>query len=557
MGNRVVQKLYPDYQADVAELAYVHYAMQVDSRAAARQIRSPIETEHDIENAFDAITYSKGSAVLSMFERYLGEEVFREGIRRYMKAHAFATATAHDLVRALSEASHKELDAAFFSFLEQPGVPLLSVQRSCADGKASVELSQARYLPLASPVDGSSAWRIPVCMRFAKADGVGEQCTLLESARTPLSLSSGACPAWLMPNAEAAGYYRFQLPDAELAALVDAAKSQLSTREQLALLDSVEAGMRAGVLSIDSALSAYEKLGAIAQREVLEGTLEALAYVRDALLPEERVPAYRALVRTLVQPVYDRLGLFSKGEAPASGEEKLTRAMAARAMALTARVPEVRKQLAGLGRALLQLEQDEKAELLPAELHELALIVAVQDGGLQVFDRALEQLSTSEDGLTRQRLLGALAATHEEALSRRVLDLSLAEGLRTNEVLVPLARQAAMPETRSVAWAWLTEHVDGLRKRTSDHNAARMVSVFSERCSEQAAKALEQTFLPIADQIPGAPRELRLALESIRSCAALAQKDDGAASAFFAAFEGRTKKQPSKGKGSRATSKAK
>jgi len=61
----------------------------LDELATARQIRQEIKDDNDIINAFDTITYSKGSAVLEMFERWVGPEVFRKGIGAYLSQHRF------------------------------------------------------------------------------------------------------------------------------------------------------------------------------------------------------------------------------------------------------------------------------------------------------------------------------------------------------------------------------------------------------------------------------------------------------------------------------------
>ncbi|NEK65952.1 MAG: hypothetical protein G3W67_26685, partial [Xanthomonas perforans] len=80
--------------------------------------------------AFDGITYQKGAAVLAMFEAFVGEDVFRQGMRAYIAKHKFGSATADDLVDAIADAAGKgeEFKAAFRSFLNQPGVPYLQTQ---------------------------------------------------------------------------------------------------------------------------------------------------------------------------------------------------------------------------------------------------------------------------------------------------------------------------------------------------------------------------------------------------------------------------------------------
>lgn len=76
--------------------------MDNDSLVSARKIRQPITGNGDIETAFDGITYQKGAAVLAMFEAFVGEDVFREGMRAYIAKHKFGSATADDLVDAIA-----------------------------------------------------------------------------------------------------------------------------------------------------------------------------------------------------------------------------------------------------------------------------------------------------------------------------------------------------------------------------------------------------------------------------------------------------------------------
>jgi hypothetical protein len=72
--------------------------MSADARATSHAIQQHVTDELQATNAFDPqITYSKGQAILRMLEAYLGPDVFRSGIRSYIKAHAFSNATTADL----------------------------------------------------------------------------------------------------------------------------------------------------------------------------------------------------------------------------------------------------------------------------------------------------------------------------------------------------------------------------------------------------------------------------------------------------------------------------
>src|ERR1051325_4536198 len=147
MGRKIVARFEPAWREDQGELNTRDSALDNDSLVNARQIRQPIERQDDIFTAFDRITYDKGASVLNMFESYLGPETFQRGVRDYIAARAFGNATSSDFVAAISKAAGKDVAPAFSTFLEQAGSPEIAATATCDGGKATVTLTQQRYLP--------------------------------------------------------------------------------------------------------------------------------------------------------------------------------------------------------------------------------------------------------------------------------------------------------------------------------------------------------------------------------------------------------------------------
>ena len=89
MAARTVQRLRPDFDADLELVSGGQWAMTVDSLASARRIREPVKNRGDIDNAFDSLTYSKGAAVIGMFEHWIdrthGAGTFLRGVTTYLK----------------------------------------------------------------------------------------------------------------------------------------------------------------------------------------------------------------------------------------------------------------------------------------------------------------------------------------------------------------------------------------------------------------------------------------------------------------------------------------
>ena len=134
MSRKIVEQWKPEWDTPVSNVAARAGTMEGDSLATARKIRQPIESKGDIDNAFDNISYGKGAAVLAMFEAWVGPEKFQKGVRRYLGEHAFGNATYKDFLNALEAEGGAGVGKAFATFLDQPGVPLVSLDLVCGSG---------------------------------------------------------------------------------------------------------------------------------------------------------------------------------------------------------------------------------------------------------------------------------------------------------------------------------------------------------------------------------------------------------------------------------------
>ncbi|MEO8177725.1 MAG: M1 family metallopeptidase [Deltaproteobacteria bacterium] len=554
LASRVLQDVHPEYRAEFARIAGLERAFDMDGRQSARQVRQPIESDHDIRNAFDAITYTKGGALLAMFERYVGPERFRAGLRAYLERHRFGSGTSRELLAALDSSSGKPVAAAFSSFLDQPGVPSVSAELSCVPGSAPrVRLRQRRFAPLGSGIDPAGRWQVPVCLRYAGAAAAGgpapsknepsaEQCVLLDTPEGELTLAEEQrCPSWVFPNARASGYYRWSLATADLAALLEHGYASLDAGERLSLLANTVAAVRSGAQSLGELMAVVRRLGGERERELVVAALEVLEQLRRELLGAEELPGYRRLVRELVLDRQRQLGLFpTRAE---QGDAKLLRTELVHALAFEARDAALRRELDRLGRAHLGLVRDARVAQLPSELLELALAVAVQEGGKPVIERVRAALAASNDGLERVRLLSALGSNLNPELSPLVLEVSLADELRTNERLSVLFGQMREIETREVSYRWVEQHFDALVLRLGGELGAQLTRLPGAFCNTESVERVGRFFTPRAPALTGGPRSLRLSLEAIRACAAFAEAERRNAHEYFTS---RTNPSPSR-----------
>jgi alanyl aminopeptidase len=536
---RITARLSPELRPGVHELAGVLGAMDADSLVSARRIRQEIRDDHDIESAFDAITYDKGGGVLAMFERWIGPETFQRGIRGYLAKHRAGTATADDLLAALSAAAQRDVGAPFRTFLQQPGLPFVEATLLC-DPTPRLALHQSRFLPIGSTGGEDHTWQIPICARFLDGGKVREACALLTERDGSLPLPASTCPAWVMPNADGAGYYRWSLDAASAQKLGAAGYASLGTRERMSLADSLKAGFARGRTGAGEVLPAIAKLAADPSHAVASAPMELLDTMARWLEKDPLHDAALSYGSALYGPVFRELGWEPKRGRPEDPERSLLRRSVISFLARSADDRRVRREAAARGRAYAGSGPGGRwnPAAVSAELAGDALAVAVQEGDAALFGALEARLGTEQRDVDRRRILAALGAANNPELGARARALALDPRVHGNEVTITLRVQLDMPETRDAAWSWLRDHLDALLGRMSGPYAAAVISLGASFCDRRHAEELEKMFATRAQALEGGPRNLAAALEQVRLCAARREAQEAGVRAFFAKKRG-------------------
>ncbi|WP_246541978.1 M1 family metallopeptidase [Collimonas antrihumi] len=534
MQSKITRQLHPEYRADLELIGGANYAMQNDSLVSVRRIRQPITGNGDIETAFDGITYQKGAAVLNMFERYLGADTFRKGVRAYIKQHQFSSATADDLIAALTKASGKDqrLAKAMQSFLDQAGVPLVDTTLSWENGKAVLHLKQQRYLPLGSTGEAKRLWGIPVCVRYSITNGAaaGEtktQCELLDQKQGQMVLQGASASSWYMPNADAAGYYRFNMAHDDLARLTGNLE-KLPDTEQLAYADAINAGFGRGDLDAAAVLAAAPRLAKSDTREVATALIPTLQWLSRY---EARSDAQRTrlteLARKLYLPRLQQLGYQRR--ANESQDDALLRASLADFLALDMKLPEVRQALLAQGKQALQPNADGQLNLEAAnpDLLRSVLAVSTQDSGSTAIDALIKALGTASEPAQRMAMLAGLGSATTAGSAERARNLALDPRVKIGEMSTLLRASREDGEGREAMWKWFTANHVQLIKRSGEMSGSRLPGlVAGDSCSQREADRLAAFFQPLLEHLPGAERGLAQTREQTLLCTALRDKQD-------------------------------
>ena len=146
--------------------------------------------------------------MLAMFERWVGAEKFRAGVRSYLAAHAYGNATERDFLEAIEAASRPGVAAAFSTFLDQPGVPVVDVELSCAAERRTPVAHPAA--PAAGRLEGLEPRDLEGAgvLRAGDAGGGGARLRAPRQAGGELPRRRGQLRRWVLANDGELGYYR-------------------------------------------------------------------------------------------------------------------------------------------------------------------------------------------------------------------------------------------------------------------------------------------------------------------------------------------------------------
>lgn len=529
MQQKVTMKVHPEYRADLDRVGGAERAMLNDSLASARKIRQPITGNGDIATAFDGITYQKGAAVISMFEGYVGEDVFQKGMRTYIQAHKFGNAKADDLVGTIATTAHQgdAFKSAFNSFLNQNGVPYVHAKLAQQGGKTVLQLSQDRYLPLGSSGDAKRAWGIPVCVRYASQSGTKVSCSLLDKPTGSMVLTDASPSTWVMPNADARGYYRFSLDKAAWSGLAQHA-TDLSNAEQLAYADSIDAGFHNGEWNAGEALAALKPLTGVDVADVAAAPLPTVEWIYNN---EATTDAQRAKIVAWAKDAYlprmQQLGYKRKqGEA---GSDTRLRGELVGALALVFKVPEVRTAMLAQGDAALTRKADGHLNLAAADpdLLGVALAVAVQERGKPAVDALTAEVQQTVMPDLRNAMLAGLSRANTPELADQVRNFALSKDVKVGEMAMLVRGNRDSEAARNGLWQWFTSHYPQVLARTGSFAGGMLPGLIGGGgCSQSEADRLQTYFTPRLKDLPGADRGLAQTHEQIQLCTALKAKQD-------------------------------
>ena len=420
MDAKATDKLNPSWHFWLNEHDGKERAMGTDAHSTTHPIQIPVRDESMIGFAFDYISYQKGEAFIRMLENWLGEDAFRDGMRRYMKKYAYSNAATADLWAELSAASGRDVAAMADGFTAHKGIPLIEVASRCEKGKTEVSLTQGRFT-INDPKAPAESWRVPVQLALVGKESQART-VLVENGKASVTLDGcGVVKA----NSGDVGYYRTLYDPKGYKALV-ASYAKMDAADRVNFVTDAWALVAAGKLDPAAYLDLLGSLKGETAPVVWTGVLASLGELDDALRGTPDRAAFRGFAVGLLTPALDRFGWDAKAD-----EDSQTKQIRAPLIAALGRYGS-QPVLAESRRRFAAFETD-PASLSP-DIRGAVVANAVRAGGKAEFDkvRALgRQASSTEEKL---RYYFALAAALSPELADEAVKIALTDEVSNGRV---------------------------------------------------------------------------------------------------------------------------
>ena len=529
MESQIIDRLHPEWRNRVEEIQGHLGVMRQDSLVSARRIRQPVESNDDIDNAFDGITYIKGGAVIRMLETWMGEKAFQKGVHYHMTRHAYGSATAEDFLASLATATKLPISAVTSTFIDQSGVPQIDVALDCTGARPQVKLSQKRFLPMGTDAPQDRVWKVPVCVKYPD----GRDCALLDSKEMTMPLKKAkSCPAWLLANPELGGYYHVRYEGSVLPNLIDKGFAKLNLAERVAVVGDTASLVTSGAVKPSQALALAVGVKDAPEHELVDTAIGIVNGIERMVTPELR-PNYARFAQKMMGDRARALGWVHRGSEEAEEAKILRNSI----VPFVAGIGEDAGLLAQARELTMKWFDDHGA--IPRDITWQVLSIAARKGDRALFDRFLAAAKAEKEQVAREQMLNAMGSFRDPELVRAAHDLYLTGPFDSRETWSLLYAGAGNPETRRVPFDFVKANIDAIEKKVSsgitggDGNSA-LIGVAGSFCDEAGRAEAEAFFGPRAGKYTGGPRTLAQTLERIHQCAVRVQANSADVQAFLA-----------------------
>lgn len=517
-ANRINPELHPEDKFIAEDFVA---ALNVDALKTSRPIHVVINHDNQIGESFDGIAYSKGASIIRMLENFLGPEIFRNGLQRYMKKHAYANTEPEDLWNALEEASGKPVSAMMNKWIKQVGYPVIHIERKNENGRTILRLSQERFLYERDEVpDETLMWDVPIGITVE--NNSERSFVLLDGKSTEVNLASLSLSPkpseWVKLNSAHTGFFRVHYDPIEFLKFKSVvSEKKISVADRIELCDDAYALTRSGYYSggfLLDFLSAYEKETELRVWQVLLPRLDAVSLL---VAGESYAKLLGFYTRDLLSRISSRVGWVEQiDDTP---HTKMLRGMVLGASGEAGDYATI-----AVAQEKFEAFLKNRDSLSPNLRRAVYGIVAAYGNG-ETHDtlwQLYQKFTLQEEQV---RLLGSLTDFRDPELLLKTLMLLISGEVRSQDVYPALRSIATNPAGRDLTWRFVKDNWGAFCKMYEKGKLlGRVIESVCKPLASFEDEADVKAFFT-AHPVPEATRTIDQVLESIRINARWRERD--------------------------------
>lgn len=483
-----------------------HQALKLDALENTHPIEVTINHPDEIRTIFDAISYEKGASVLLMLHGYIGAENFRNGLRQYLKAHAYGNTETIDLWGSLEDNSNIPVGDFMQAWTKQPGFPLLHAKVKVNE----VTLSQNKFTLNPKAHSSQDTWPIPLLTRGSSLPenviSVPKIVMTTETSTDNIFFNGGR-------NA----FYRVAYDPkhiSRLAAAINAGK--MDPLDRLGLLSDVFESAKSGAMSTIDALTlleAYYNEDNTVVWDIIAGNLGSIrAVMDDDALRNDMKP----FVRKLSSQQLARLGWVESTKD--SHFDKLLRPTILGLNSWSeeqSTVKEAQRRFAAMKRP---------EDIMP-DLRGVVYGTAARTGGDAEFNKLLSMHNETTSSEERVTIAAALTDFEQPHLIKRALALINTDTVRLQDAGYWIAYSFMNRHAKTMTWEWMVTNWSWLEQNLGKDLSFYRMPIYAARSFSDAIFLPEFKNFFAAHMSPALERPVKQGIETIEWQSAWRKRD--------------------------------
>lgn len=503
MSYLAVHELFPDWQYWTQFIVDEQLpAFKEDALENTHPINVAINHPDEIRTIFDAISYNKGGSVLHMLHAYMGADDFRDGLRTYLKRHAYGNTESTDLWAAWEEVSGKPIGDFMTAWTHKEGYPLVRMDATAGT------LQQERFYLNPAADKKAEAWPIPL----EPTNSLSLE--TLFKAQEKLTPKPGDS---LLLNHGRNGFYRATYDSAHLEKLASqVADGKLSELDRLGLLADTFETAKAGYSSTVDALKlleAYRNENSLVVWDIMAGNLGSLKLVMN---DDELRESMKPFIRELVAEQLHRLGWDEK-----PNDSHFDRLLRPTILGLAAAADEP----ATVDEALKRFKHMSKPEDVSPDIRGVVYGTAARLGAQTEFDKLWKMHNASNNSEERVTLSAALTNFEHDDQIRQALEKITTDDVRLQDSMYWVAYSFGNRFARLSTWQWLKDNWQWLKDNLGSDLSFYRMPLYAARVQSDAAFLKEFEAFFTQHMSPAFERPIKQGIEIIQWQSAWKKRD--------------------------------